>query len=280
MPNVSRFGHAERCETGRVRCAACRRPVQSVERAAAMLRLLADENEPVGLAQIATALGLAKGTVHGLAPHAAGRRLHRADLPDRSLSGRAPEVFRLGWARLDPNELRSKALNWTDALAARTGESARVAAVHGWSGCGRPPCIPSRCVQSRSHRSGAADRERSVLVARQRIGKGAAGLRPRCCAQHHRQGTAELHVPDHHRSGGPAAGVGGSIRDQGWAASVEESDGGCVRRSPRRSATAGGSWWPPSVNRRVKQTGSATRGQDPEQVVVSQVVQGGTIDFP
>ena len=35
-----------------------------------------------------------------------------------------------GWAgtRLDPNELRSKALNWTDALAARTGESAKVVA--------------------------------------------------------------------------------------------------------------------------------------------------------
>jgi DNA-binding IclR family transcriptional regulator len=38
-----------------------------------------------------------------------------------------PDIFRLGWARLDANELRSKALNWTDALAARTGESAKVA---------------------------------------------------------------------------------------------------------------------------------------------------------
>jgi DNA-binding IclR family transcriptional regulator len=40
--------------------------VQSVERAAAMLRLLADEDEPIGLAKIASALGLAKGTAHGL----------------------------------------------------------------------------------------------------------------------------------------------------------------------------------------------------------------------
>jgi 5'-3' exonuclease len=31
-----------------------------------MLRLLADENEPIGLAQIAAVLGLAKGTAHGL----------------------------------------------------------------------------------------------------------------------------------------------------------------------------------------------------------------------
>ena len=40
--------------------------VQSVERAAAILRLLAEENEPLGLAQIASALGLAKSTVHGI----------------------------------------------------------------------------------------------------------------------------------------------------------------------------------------------------------------------
>jgi DNA-binding IclR family transcriptional regulator len=42
----------------------------------------------------------------------------------------ATEVFRLGWTKLDQNELRSRAMNWTDALAARTGESARVAAFH------------------------------------------------------------------------------------------------------------------------------------------------------
>ena len=40
-------------------------------------------------------------------------------------------MFRLGWTRLDQNELRARALNWTDALAARTGESARVAAFRG-----------------------------------------------------------------------------------------------------------------------------------------------------
>ena len=101
--------------------------VQSVERAAAMLRLLADENEPIGLAQIASALGLAKGTAHGLL-----RTLQDVGFIEQTFPTGpyrvAPEIFRLGWARLDLNELRSKALNWTDALAARTGESARVAA--------------------------------------------------------------------------------------------------------------------------------------------------------
>ncbi len=92
-----------------------------------MLRLLADENEPVGLAQIAAALGLAKGTAHGLL-----RTLQDVGFIEQAYPTGpyrvAPEIFRLGWARLDLNELRSTALNWTDALAARTGESTKVAA--------------------------------------------------------------------------------------------------------------------------------------------------------
>ncbi len=104
--------------------------MQSVERAAAILRLLAEEDEPVALAQIAGALGLAKGTVHGIL-----RTLEDVGfVAQDETSGPyrvATEVFRFGWTRLDPNELRSKALNWTDALAARTGESARVASFAG-----------------------------------------------------------------------------------------------------------------------------------------------------
>ncbi len=103
--------------------------VQSVERAAAILRLLAEESEPLALAQIADALGLAKGTAHGIL-----RTLQDVGFVEQDHTGGpyrvASEVFRLGWTRLDQNELRARALNWTDALAARTGESARVAAFH------------------------------------------------------------------------------------------------------------------------------------------------------
>lgn len=101
-----------------------------MERAAAILRLLAEENVPIGLAQISAALSLAKGTVHGIL-----RTLEDVGFVEQDQANGpyrvATEVFRLGWTKLDQNELRSKALNWTDALAARTGESARVAAFHG-----------------------------------------------------------------------------------------------------------------------------------------------------
>ena len=143
--------------------------VQSVERAAAILRLLAEEDEPIGLAQIASALGLAKGTVHGIL-----RTLEDVGFVEQDQAGGpyrvATEVFRLGWTKLDQNELRSKALNWTDALAARTGESARVAAFHARPGRGGPPRLPGR----RRH-PGAGDRLGGP-AARQRA-------RARCCSR-------------------------------------------------------------------------------------------------
>ncbi len=100
--------------------------IQSIERAAAILRLLAESDDPMGLLQISGALDLAKGTAHGLLstltdvgfveqPHPAG--------PYRL----SDDMAGLGRNRLDANELRSRALNWTDALAARSGEAAKVA---------------------------------------------------------------------------------------------------------------------------------------------------------
>ncbi|WP_026361217.1 IclR family transcriptional regulator [Amycolatopsis nigrescens] len=101
--------------------------VQSVERAAAMLRLLADGSEPMELGVIADALGLPKGTAHGLL-----RTLKEVGFVEQDVAGGpyrvAADVFRLGPRPMDLNELRSHAVDWADALAARTGESVRVAA--------------------------------------------------------------------------------------------------------------------------------------------------------
>ena len=100
--------------------------VQSVERAAAMLQLLASQDEPLALAQVSTALGLAKGTAHGLL-----RTLAEVGFVTHDpASGRyevSPDLYRLGAVAPDVNELRARALNWTDVLSARTGEAADVA---------------------------------------------------------------------------------------------------------------------------------------------------------
>ena len=99
--------------------------VQSIERAAAVLRLLAAAPDGRGVADLGNALGLAKPTVHGIL-----RTLHQVGFVDQDRSGahyRLSDAFgRLGESYLDPNELRSRAINWADSLASRSGEVVRV----------------------------------------------------------------------------------------------------------------------------------------------------------
>ena len=102
--------------------------IQSVERAAAILRALAMEAEPVALSEVALAVDLPKPTTHGLLRTLCSSGLVEQD-PSTSGYALSPEVVLVGSQRIDPNELRSRALNWTDALAARTGEAVRLGAL-------------------------------------------------------------------------------------------------------------------------------------------------------
>ncbi|MCX5052470.1 MULTISPECIES: IclR family transcriptional regulator [unclassified Streptomyces] len=100
-------------------------PVQSIERAAAILRLLAGGPRRLGLGEVASSLGLAKGTVHGIL-----RTLQHVDFVEQDeATGKyqlGAALLHLGTSYLDVNELRSRSLNWADALAARSGEAVRL----------------------------------------------------------------------------------------------------------------------------------------------------------
>jgi DNA-binding IclR family transcriptional regulator len=102
--------------------------VQSIERAAAVLRLLAAGPRRLALGEIAHALDLAKGTTHGIL-----RTLQQVGFVDQDkvsgYYGLGRALQRLSTSQLDVNELRSFAINWADPLAARTGESVRVGTV-------------------------------------------------------------------------------------------------------------------------------------------------------
>lgn len=102
--------------------------IQSVERAAAILQLVADSPANLGLSDIAEALDLAKATAHGLLRtlNSVGF-LEQVDGTGKYQLGTG--LTELGHIGLDPNELRSHAVNWADSLASRSGESVRVAAV-------------------------------------------------------------------------------------------------------------------------------------------------------
>ncbi|MEU2246241.1 IclR family transcriptional regulator [Streptomyces sp. NPDC019224] len=103
--------------------------IQSLERAAAMLRLLAGGERRLGLSDIASSLGLAKGTAHGIL-----RTLqHEGFVEQDAASGRyqlGAELLRLGNSYLDVHELRARALVWTDDLARSSGESVHLGVLH------------------------------------------------------------------------------------------------------------------------------------------------------
>jgi DNA-binding IclR family transcriptional regulator len=100
-------------------------PIQSIERAAAMLRLLARGSGHHGLAEIAAALGLPKGTAHGIL-----RTLQRVEFVEQDQgTGQyrlGAALLHLGTSYLDANELRSRSINWADTLAARSGHEVRI----------------------------------------------------------------------------------------------------------------------------------------------------------
>ncbi|MGW2858018.1 IclR family transcriptional regulator, partial [Streptomyces sp. NPDC001215] len=100
-------------------------PVQSIERAAAILRLLAGGPGRLGLGEVAASLGLAKGTAHGIL-----RTLQHVDFVEQDeATGKyqlGAALLHLGTSYLDVNELRSRSINWADALAARSGEAVRL----------------------------------------------------------------------------------------------------------------------------------------------------------
>jgi len=192
--------------------------VQSIERAAAILGLLAGGTRQLGLADIAGSLGLAKGTAHGIL-----RTLEHVGFVEQDEASRKYQLgatlLHLSRSHLDVNELRSHAINWADPLAARTGEAVRL----GTLSEGRVLVVhhvfrPDDTVQTLdvgsflpAHATAlgkvllAYDAGAAALLAR-------AGLEPytrRTITQRHTL-TAAL----------------GLVREQGWAADVEECEMG------------------------------------------------------
>lgn len=104
-------------------------PIQSLERAAAILRLLAGGERRLGLSDVASSLGLAKGTAHGIL-----RTLQQEGFVEQDpVSGKyqlGAELLRLGNSFLDVHELRARALVWTDDLARSSGEAAYLGVLH------------------------------------------------------------------------------------------------------------------------------------------------------
>jgi DNA-binding IclR family transcriptional regulator len=104
-------------------------PIQSIERAAAILRLLSGRSRRLGVVELAGQLGLPKGTVHGILRTLQGVGFVEQDAESGKYQLGAA-LLHIGSSYLDANELRTRALNWADALATQSGESVRIGTLH------------------------------------------------------------------------------------------------------------------------------------------------------
>ncbi|MFB3739249.1 MAG: IclR family transcriptional regulator [Candidatus Velamenicoccus archaeovorus] len=104
--------------------------IQSVQRAARVLRELAAGSPRQGVTELAERLGLAKATVYGLL-----RALEAEELVERDAeTGKyrlGPGLLQLGNAFLDNHELRARSLLWAESLAGRAVEAVRVGVLNG-----------------------------------------------------------------------------------------------------------------------------------------------------
>jgi DNA-binding IclR family transcriptional regulator len=103
--------------------------IQSVDRAARILKALAGAPGRLGVSELSARLGLAKGTVHGLLRTLQDHGLveQHSDSDKYQLG---PELLKLSNRYLDLSELRARSLAWSELLAERAQEAVRVAVPH------------------------------------------------------------------------------------------------------------------------------------------------------
>ena len=139
--------------------------IQSIERAAAILRLLSGRSRRLGVGELAGELGLPKGTVHGIL-----RTLQHVGFVEQDAeTGKyqlGAALLHMGSSYLDGNELRTRALNWADSLAARSNESVRIGTLHEGQALRRPPRVPARQQPPGARGRRAAARPRDARSAR------------------------------------------------------------------------------------------------------------------
>lgn len=107
-----------------------RATIQSVDRAAAILKTLAGGPGRLGVSELAERLGLARPTVHGLLQTLLAHGFVEQD-PASEKYQLGAGLLQLGYSYLDVNELRARSIAHAERLAARTNAGVRVGVMHG-----------------------------------------------------------------------------------------------------------------------------------------------------
>jgi DNA-binding IclR family transcriptional regulator len=104
--------------------------IQSVDRAARILKVLASGPRRLGVSEIADRLGLARPTVHGLLQTLQAHGFVEQDR-DSDKYQLGPGLVHLGNSYLDLNELRGRSIVHAERLANRADAAVRVGVLHG-----------------------------------------------------------------------------------------------------------------------------------------------------
>jgi DNA-binding IclR family transcriptional regulator len=104
--------------------------IQSVDRAARILKALASGPRRLGVSQLADQLGLSRPTVHGLLQTLQAHGFVEQDR-DSDKYQLGAGLLHLGNSYLDHNELRARSIVHAERLAQSTGEAVRVGVLHG-----------------------------------------------------------------------------------------------------------------------------------------------------
>jgi DNA-binding IclR family transcriptional regulator len=104
--------------------------IQSVDRAARILRALASGPRRLGVSELADRLGITRPTVHGLLQTLQAHGFVEQDLESEKYQ-LGPGLLHLGNSYLDLNELRSRSIIHAERLSERTSASVRVGVMHG-----------------------------------------------------------------------------------------------------------------------------------------------------
>lgn len=104
--------------------------IQSVARAARILKALGSEQARLGVTELAERIGLAKATVYGLLRTLEAHQFVEQDL-ETGKYRLGPALLQLGNAFLDNHELRARSLLWAESLASRAREAVYVGVLYG-----------------------------------------------------------------------------------------------------------------------------------------------------
>src|SRR5881398_3118935 len=104
--------------------------IQSVDRAARILKALASGPRRLGVSQLADQLGMSRPTVHGLLQTLQAHGFVEQDR-DSDKYQLGAGLLHLGNSYLDLNELRGRSIVHAERLAARTQAAVRVGVLHG-----------------------------------------------------------------------------------------------------------------------------------------------------